>query len=744
MQTNRMRNNLFAALAAWSILNCAMHGAEGVALSAKQRFAATVEPFLKTYCIDCHGITKNKGKVSLADIGADPADEKSVVLWSRVMEQLEIGMMPPEDEDQPKAAERERVLQWIRDQLVLAGKGYELKSRMLLPEFGNRVSHELLFDGSIKDMPSSPSRLWRISPYIYAGKGLQPGNGVKTEPVALSTKTGGIRDYASQEIVGESGFSMLLMAFDDILSKQMHDTKTVTRSKGGAKNAEVKESVEISRGNPAFMAISESKEMPSRQVRERVVRDEYLRAIGRPINDENLARYVQFMENSIKQAGNESGLKVAIMAIYMSPEAIYRMELGLGKEDEFGRRMLSPQELSYALSYALNDVTPANNPLVQDALSSGKLATRADVESVVRKILADGAQPNVPGLPGPFDALRAKGTRGYAHLPRVQRFFEEFFECPKSAGVFKDGKHGTFGSRAVPAVAQGHIARIVNADTHVFEELLTSPNINFNRDQVVAQLNAEFEEKLTKLPQAKKEDAIKQHEKQLKEAEKLPMETLRAGILTDPAWLIAHSKCTENDPVHRGKWIRERLLAGNVPDLPIGVEAKIPDDHDRTLRDRFTVVEKAECWKCHKVMNPLGMAFEMYNDCGRIRTALYLDKKKRDFLETIDEKEAEKLLKQDAIIVMPVDAKGFLSGTGDPALDGEVKDALDLVQRLAKSTRVRQSFIRHAFRYWMGRNETLSDSKTLIAADQAYVNSGGKFSEVIVSLLTSDSFLYRK
>ena len=96
------------------------------------------------------------------------------------------------------------------------------------------------------------------------------------------------------------------------------------------------------------------------------------------------------------------------------------------------------------------------------------------------------------------------------------------------------------------------------------------------------------------------------------------------------------------------------------------------------------------------------------------------------------------------IEILPVDATGELTGTGDPALDGPVKDASDLVHRLAKSSRVRQSIIRHAFRYWMGRNETLSDSKTLIDADRAYTTSGGKFSEVIVSLLTSDSFLYRR
>ena len=45
------------------------------------------------------------------------------------------------------------------------------------------------------------------------------------------------------------------------------------------------------------------------------------------------------------------------------------------------------------------------------------------------------------------------------------------------------------------------------------------------------------------------------------------------------------------------------------------------------------------------------------------------------------------------------------------------------MERLAKSDLVRQSFIRHVFRYWMGRNEMMSDSKTLIAMDKAYVES---------------------
>jgi hypothetical protein len=44
----------------------------------------------------------------------------------------------------------------------------------------------------------------------------------------------------------------------------------------------------------------------------------------------------------------------------------------------------------------------------------------------------------------------------------------------------------------------------------------------------------------------------------------------------------------------------------------------------------------------------------------------------------------------------------------------------------------------------MGRNELLSDSQTLISADRAYLESGGSFNALLISILSSDSFIYRK
>ncbi len=223
----------------------------------------------------------------------------------------------------------------------------------------------------------------------------------------------------------------------------------------------------------------------------------------------------------------------------------------------------------------------------------------------------------------------------------------------------------------------------------------------------------------------------------------------RKGILTHPAWLIAHSQNLESDPIHRGKWVQEKLLAGSIPDVPITVDAVIDPDHTKTMRQRMEIKTGAQaCWRCHQKMDPLGFPFEIYDDFGRFRTEENLE-------------HAENLIKpappHNAPITeltygahlpvyktLPVNPTGVLEGTGDPKLDGEVKDAFDLIDRLAKSDKARQSIIRHAFRFFMGRNETLSDSKTLIDAEQAYLKSGGSFDELIVSLLTSDSFIYRK
>jgi len=191
----------------------------------------------------------------------------------------------------------------------------------------------------------------------------------------------------------------------------------------------------------------------------------------------------------------------------------------------------------------------------------------------------------------------------------------------------------------------------------------------------------------------------------------------RLGLLTHPSWLVSHSDAMDNHAILRGRWIREKLLGGGIPDVPITVDAMLPEEPKSTLRERMRVTREKYCWTCHDKMDPLGLPFEMYNHAGLLRTT-----------------ELEK----------PVDTSGEIIDSGNPTLDGPVKNALEMIEKLAASERVEQVFVRYAFRFWMGRNETLNDAPVLQAAHKAYRESGGSMKALITSLLTSDAFLYRK
>ena len=540
----------------------------------------------------------------------------------------------------------------------------------------------------------------------------------------------------------------------------------------------------------------------------------------------------------MKTLGNQQAIGKLIETLILSSEFVYRFEFGRGQSDDHGRRMMSPRDASYALSYALTDSSP-DDELVA-AVKRGELRTREDYRREVVRMLNKRDQYYVID-----ETVQKSGfNSSITNTPiRKLRFFREFFGYVKAMTMFKDDARFSNGAsydnvkgRLVDE-ADMLVDHIIQQDSRVFENLLTTESFyvyhSGNNESMKAASDRirkiydyfrpfdwkEFtEEELYKhwdfidemkmmgtvfsdfatsakrrtnwvrtfksqmtsytfrfangqkaaapydatgMAYWNKSDASTRTGQQMRGPDVGRFFNIdfsnwdypttqpakiehRKGMLTHPAWLIAHSLNLETDPVRRGKWVREKLLAGTIRDVPITVDAVVPEDHHRTLRQRLDEkTSETYCWTCHKKMNPLGVAFEIYDDFGRYRTQERLEHPDN----LIKEMPRERGLHIDGRPVyktMPVDAKSFLDGTGDESLDGEIADVIDMTERLSKSTRVRQSIIRHAFRYFIGRNEVLSDSKTMIDADQAYVDSGGSFDAVIVSLLTSDSFIYRK
>lgn len=717
----------------------------------EQAFNGTVRPFLTRYCARCHNGTRSEGDVNLVEISPLLAEGQDMELWKTVLLQLVVEAMPPSDGKQPKASERGAVTRWIDGELAKSGNQSDVYAKLKSPSFGNHVDHEKLFSGEVDVEPFSPARLWRTSPNVFESiKSSYGGDPTHLRQPFLLEDRMGIRDYA------------------DLLFADSAVVNTLVSNAGAAADALIER---------RYAALAASDEIPDEATVAPILRDRFQAVVYRaPTRREEEDHYRLFQE-AAREGGTAEALRVVLMAVMLHHESVYRLEIGLGERASQGRRMLSSTELAFAIAYALTDRRP--DQALMQAAREGRLEDRADVKREVERILAD---------------RRIK-------KPRTLRFFQEFFGYAQAHKIFKDEKrsggfayYGENYPEMYEREADFFVLNILEEDRDVFERMLTSDEyfiLNrqtfrntvydfYRRNQ--AQLDAgefadakqtellarlglrgwhELNEKyhLHKFNRGFDGSirAIKQIVKECREWKhsedeeflrhgmqplyrRYPMvydltddeqdfllpqpykRPHRAGMLTHPAWLIAHSLNDSTDPIRRGKWVRERLLAGVVPDIPITVDATVPEDHGKTLRERLEVTESPECWRCHAKMNPLGHAFEVYDDLGRYRES-----------EVIGDGSSK-----------PVNARGVLDGTDEPDIDGEVEDALDLIQRLARSDRARQSIIRHVFRYYMGRNEALSDSKTLIAADDAYVESGGSYRALITSLLTSDSFLYRK
>ena len=715
--------------------------AEGAPLTAK------APKFFKNHCTSCHGEKKQKGDITLHDIEFNFESIEGSHRWMAVLDQLETGEMPPEDEKQPSPAEREALIAAIKMELQLAGKPVEILRSS--PKYGNYVNHIDLFSGEHKGPSFSRPRIWRISPYIDG----------QSSPFGLSQEEG-FKDYAHMWSMDKPTIELLLMNAKAVVEKQIgpsvedlkvqdeiwknqilskrrnlqKDLKSVEESlanspknsglvkKSETLNKQLQKNLETdfekNRSRPSnklpglkknvFWRIGYGDELPPQKDLDEAVSRQLKTALRRNPSDGDISKMSTRLRESISSYGNETGLQLTLTSILMMPEAIYRMEMGLGEKLPDGRRQLNQAEIAYALGYALTDGGP-DKEIMKD-LAAEKLSDRETIKAHVERI---------------YDSAITGTDKRKGKAERVLRFFQEYFAYQGATDVFKDGtRHPGHKPRPSDLIKDTDllIMHILREDKEVLKELLTT-DLTYIR-HVPARPGWETISSYNVTKKEVRENNIISGEKNKNNQRyvlRLPGQ--RAGILTQPSWLTTHSTNFDNDPVKRGKWIYEHLLGGVVPDLPITVDAVVPEVPDKPLRTRFAKTRDDYCMKCHSKMNPLGMAFEMFDDVGRFRT---------------------KELLRDNKTFVPVDASGGIAKSGVPGLDGPADNALELMKKLGNSSHVRQVFIRHAFRYWMGRNETLHDSPTLIAADKAYVESGGSMKALVTALLTSDSFLLRK
>ncbi|MFO0954796.1 MAG: DUF1587 domain-containing protein, partial [Isosphaeraceae bacterium] len=167
-------------------------------------FDRDVRPFLKDYCLGCHGPDRPKAKLDLSGFhsAADVAREYRV--WELVAERVEAGEMPPEDsKKQPAEGQRQAFVGWIN---ALKASEAAKNAGDPGPVLARRLSHSE-YDNTIRDLTGvdlRPTREFPVDPANEAGFD-NSGESLAMSPALLKKYLDAARGVASHLVPTPDG-----------------------------------------------------------------------------------------------------------------------------------------------------------------------------------------------------------------------------------------------------------------------------------------------------------------------------------------------------------------------------------------------------------------------------------------------------------------------------------------------------------------------------------------------------------
>ena len=115
------------------------------------------QPFLQTYCLDCHGPDYSEGELNLAGLTGTADVRADREKWERILSIVRVGAMPPAEMDQPSPEERAAAVEWLDRALnevncqVVNDPGRVTVRRLNRAEYDNTVRDLLGIDVTLAD-----------------------------------------------------------------------------------------------------------------------------------------------------------------------------------------------------------------------------------------------------------------------------------------------------------------------------------------------------------------------------------------------------------------------------------------------------------------------------------------------------------------------------------------------------------------------------------------------------------------
>lgn len=363
------------------------------------------------------------------------------------------------------------------------------------------------------------------------------------------------------------------------------------------------------------------------------------RAFRRPLGGDERARYQAFFAGVREDLdlGFVGATRMLVEAMLQSPGFAYHLERGDGDAATVGdgRAPLTAWELASRLSYFLWGSMP--DAELFDAAASGALLEDEALGAQIDRLLAD--------------------ERGQAHL---RSFFSQWLALESVPSLLKSEEmFPEFDAElraSMQASTEALIADVLWSGDARLGTLLTSPT------QFVDARLAELLEVPGTFGDTLQAVEIEGGR--------------RPGILSHPSILAFTSHPDQTSPVHRGLFVRSRLLCDEPPPPPPELVVQpLPLDPTLTTRERLELTHVSpDCAGCHSLIDPVGFGMEKYDAIGRHRS---IENGK------------------------PIDDSGTLSSTD---VDGEFVGLGELVARLAGSAELSRCTEKQAMTFALGRS----------------------------------------